>query len=214
MTSFIKANLQKILDLSPNLVIGFSDIQKDIARDLISQGLDVYISNQRSIQEILRYIKILSGIVGAVNEGEILVLELLGIIQKAKEIRGAKRPKIYFEEWDEPQITAIRWVSEIIEIAGGEDIFSSKSSGSLAKERFVSSDEVVEQNPDIIFGCWCGKKFDLSSMVNRPNWNKINAVKNSQVYELDPAIFLQPGPAPILEGISILQQYLIDFSKA
>ena len=115
-----------------------------------------------------------------------------------------KKPKVYFEEWDEPMISAIRWVSELIEICGGEDIFTEKSSGSLAKERFVGSNEVVEANPDIIFGCWCGKKVDIESFSQRKGWGGISAIKSKQVYELSPDIFLQPGPALIEDGLDQL----------
>ena len=144
--------------------------------------------------------------IGKYNEGQILKEKLEETIQKYTTTRKSP-PKVYFEEWNNPMISAIRWVSDIIEIAGGVDIFRDKSKGSLAKDRFVSENDVIEKNPDIIFGCWCGKKVKVDKIKQREGWKNINAVKNNQVYELDPAIFLQPGPAPILDGLRIINEY-------
>lgn len=206
---FTSSNLVKINELKPDLILGFSDIQKDIARDLIELGHNVFIANHRSIQGILNYVQILSQIVNATDDGLKLVKRLQDKIL-AFEALGKKlprKPKVYFEEWDGPQISAIQWVSELIQIAGGTDIFKEKSAGILAKERFVTNIQVKELNPDIIFGCWCGKKVNVESIKLRTDWQNIEAVKNNQVFELSPEIFLQPGPAPILDGLDILLDY-------
>lgn len=206
VSMFIKSQYDKIDELKPDLVLGFSDIQQDIAKELIARGHNVYIANHRSIEEILSYTQILCSMIGRQSLGEKLVQKLRDNI-KNYTIKRADPPKIYFEEWDEPMITAIRWVSDIIEICGGKDIFREKSTGSLARERFVTSEDVIERNPDIIFGCWCGKRVRIEKIKVRPGWDKVNAIKNNMVFELDPAIFLQPGPAPILDGLRILNEY-------
>lgn len=206
VTSFIKADVEKIKSIDPDLVIGFSDIQKDIAKQLIAQGQEVYISNQRSIKEILDYIYRLSLMVDAKEDGLKLITKLEKLIEQAqfKAKKFKYKPRIYFEEWDEPMINAIQWVSDIFEICGAENIFHEKSQHSLAKDRYVKSSEVIERNPELIFICWCGKKADLESVKNRPGWDQIDAVKNNQIFELDPAIFLQPGPAPIISGLNVI----------
>jgi iron complex transport system substrate-binding protein len=202
---FTHAQVEKIVELKPDLVLGFSDIQKNIARELIGLGLNVFISNQRSIPEILNYIGLLGSMVGAGEKAQVLRANLEQKIASVPKLSFA--PKVYFEEWDEPLITAIRWVSDCLEICGAKNIFSNQAMGSLAKDRLVSHQEVIAQNPDIIFGCWCGKKVDLDGIKNRPGYEVIKAVKENQVFELDPAIFLQPGPAPILAGLDVLTKY-------
>jgi iron complex transport system substrate-binding protein len=205
VTTFTHSNTDKILAQDPDLVLGFSDIQKDIAKDLIGQGLNVWISNQRSIAEILNYILQLGAIVGADSEAKLLIKNLENKITSTQAlVKGKKRPKVYFEEWDGPIISAIRWVAELIEVCGGEYIFPEKAIGVMAKDRFVESNDVLEKNPDIILMCWCGKKFDDNILKTRAGWERISAIRNNKVFELDPAIFLQPGPAPILAGIDIL----------
>ena len=205
VTTFTHSNSDKILAQNPDLVLGFSDIQKDIAKDLIGQGLNVWISNQRSLAEILDYILQLGAVVGADAEARALILQLENkIAATQKLVAGKKRPKIYFEEWDGPMISAILWVAQLIELCGGEYIFPEKAKGKMAKDRFTESSENIEKNPDIILACWCGKKFEPNSLKSRPGWERISAVKDNKVFELDPAIFLQPGPAPILSGIDIL----------
>ncbi len=206
---FTSSNYSKILDLNPDLIIGYSDIQKDIARDLIERGQNVYISNHRSLDEILDYIHFLARIVGDPAAGNELITKLNNKIKKAQEFAKTlqKKPKVYFEEWDDPVITGIRWVSELIELCGGIDINREKSHGFLAKERFVSHDEIIEKNPDIIFGCWCGKKVKVNQIIEREGFDTISAVQAKRVYELEPEILLQPGPAPILDGIDILMKY-------
>ena len=208
VSAFTHSKIDTIVELKPDLVLGFSDIQKDIARDLIGAGLNVWISNHRSIQETLDYVLMLGRLVGEEQKAQELVLSWENEIKRLKAMTHKKRPKIYFEEWDEPQISAIRWVSELIEICGGEDVFKERSAEKLAKGRFVTSQEVIERAPDIIFGCWCGKKVRIDKITERSGWSEIPAVKNQQVFELEPEIFLQPGPALFVDGLRIMAKYL------
>lgn len=209
--AFTHANIKKITGIKPDLVIGFSDIQKDIARDLVGEGLNVFITNQRSIDEIIQNLFWFGSMIGEVEKTE---KYLRPFINRVNELRGQqyfRRPKVYIEEWDEPTIIGIHWFSELVELCGGEVVFKDKSmSTSLAKDRIIDQQEVVKENPEYILVCWCGKKFDQESFLARKNYDQINAVKKNQVIELDPAIFLQPGPALFKEGIDIL---LSVFSK-
>lgn len=203
---FTSSNYKKILTHKPELILGHSDIQKDIARDLIELGQDVYIANHRSIDGIFKYIRLLSNMVGAFSEGDKLLETLGNKILMAQEFAQSlhRKPKVYFEEWDKPMIGAIQWVSELIELCGGISVTHDKSSGILAKDRFVMDREIIEANPDIILACWCGKKVNIPSIIERDGWSEISAIKEGNVRELAPEIFLQPGPAPILDGIDIL----------
>lgn len=206
---FTSSNIDKIIALKPDLVLGFSDIQKDIAKELIGHGIDVWIANHRSINGIMLYIQKLGYLIGEKEKTNILLKDLDAKIKSAQDFAQSlkSRPKVYFEEWDDPMIANIGWVSELIEICGGVDINKDRSHGILAKERFVKSDEIVLKNPDIIFASWCGKKAKLDAIKKRDGWEKINAVRNNQVYELSSDIFLQPGPAPLIDGINILKEY-------
>lgn len=205
VSQFIRSDIEKIVALKPDLVLGFSDLQKDIARELIGQGLNVFITNQRSLEEILDYILMLGRLVGSEEKAQNLVTTYRTKLSNVS--RPLKRPRVYFEEWDHPRLSAIRWVSELIEAAGGENIFSDRI-GSLARDREVFDAEIVERNPDIILACWCGKKVKPETIFNRPQYAGISAIKNQKVIELDPAIFLQPGPALFEEGLEILQRIL------
>ena len=207
ISAFTHANLKKIISMKPDLVIGFSDIQKDIARDLIGEGIEVYISNQRSLTEILAYLWRLGHMVGEIQKTQAFVASLQKKIAMAADMgKNFKyHPRVYIEEWDEPKIAGIRWFSELIELCGGIDVFKERSqSGNLASGRFVTNEEVILANPDIIFACWCGKKVDISSIKNRRDYSDISAIKNNQIIELPPEIFLQPGPALIVDGIDVL----------
>lgn len=213
VSAFTSANIEKIIDLKPDLVLGFSDIQKDIAKDLIGAGINVFIANHRSIEEILNYILCLGSMVGEAEKAEGLIRTLEQNIQEAKQFAQSlkRRPRVYLEEWDEPMISGIKWFSELIETCGGEDIFKEKGDQSLANDRIILNRDVISENPDFIFGCWCGKKVDISQIKKREGYKDIGAVKNDRVFELDPAIFLQPGPAPLLDGIPKIINYFKDF---
>jgi iron complex transport system substrate-binding protein len=204
VSAFLSAKNEKILALKPDLVIGFSDLQADILRDLAKAGLNVLVFNQRSVEEILSMILTLSSIVGVADRGMALVARLekgLAEIRAAGRAFG-RRPKVYFEEWDEPMISAIRWVSELVEIAGGEDIFAGRSHSHAASGRIVDDGRsVVEKKPDIILASWCGKKFRAERVAARPGWNEIPAVKAGELHEIKSSEILQPGPAALTDGV-------------
>jgi iron complex transport system substrate-binding protein len=204
VSAFLNAKTEKILELKPDLVLGFSDLQADIARDLAKAGLNIMIFNQRSVDEILSMVLTLSSLVGAAGKGEKLVEQLEANLASVRRAASAfpRRPKVYFEEWDEPMISGIRWVSELIEIAGGEDVFSDKSFSQSASGRIVAdAGEVVRSKPDVILGSWCGKKFRPEKVAARPGWDAIPAVKNGQLHEIKSADILQPGPAALTDGV-------------
>jgi iron complex transport system substrate-binding protein len=204
VSAFLNAKSEKILALKPDLVIGFSDLQADIARDLTKAGLSVMIFNQRSVDEILSMILTLSSLVGAAAKGEALISQLQGNLQSIEEKAKAfpRRPKVYFEEWDEPMISGIRWVSELIEIAGGEDVFKERSHSSLASGRIIAdAEEVIKAKPDVIIGSWCGKKFRPEKVAGRAGWDGIPAVRNGELHEIKSADILQPGPAALTDGV-------------
>lgn len=208
VSQFVRSDIEGIVNLKPDLVIGFSDIQKDIAKDLVARGLNVLVTNQRSLKEILDQILFLGRIIGEEAKAKILVDEFSSKLDFYREKnRNKARVKVYFEEWDKPQISCIQWVSELIEAAGGENIFKHKS-GSLAAERIVTDEEVVALNPDAIIGCWCGKKVDLESFTSRVGYMRVRAIQMGHVFEVSPAIFLQPGPALFVDGLSQMSELL------
>lgn len=200
VSQFIRSYVDKIVELKPDLVIGFSDLQKNIASELIGRGISVLVTNQRSLDEILKTILLIARMVGEEKKGQELVARFEQKLKAIQErAQGLKiHPKVYFEEWDHPRLSGIQWVSELIEVCGGRNIFKDKT-GSLAKEREVKDHEVIVRNPDIIFGCWCGKKVQLHSFLTRyPN---CTAIQKKFIWELSPAIFLQPGPALFIDGL-------------
>jgi len=209
VSAFVSANVEKILALRPDLVIGFSDIQADIARDLIKRGLNVLVFNQRSVAEILAMIRTLAAMVGAAERGAKLIAELEAGLEaiRARASRFALRPRVYFEEWDEPMISGIGWVSELIGIAGGEDIFADLARAPDARGRIVADpSEVVRRRPDIIVASWCGKKFRPERLRARPGWSEIPAVRDDRVFEIKSAEILQPGPAALTDGVARLHE--------
>ncbi len=215
VSAFINAKIGEILKLEPDLAIGFSDIQADIARELIKAGVEVWISNHRSVDGILAYIRRLGAMVGAHEKAE-------AYAQRAEQhiagIRVAvaqlpRRPKVYFEEWDEPIITGIRWVAEIVGIAGGDDCFPELAREPLAKQRILpNGDEVVRRAPDIILGSWCGKRFRPERVAARPGWDTIPAVRNGDLYEIKSPIILQPGPAALFDGLDAIHRIIVEWA--
>lgn len=205
VSAFINGNIKKIVELKPDLVIGFSDIQKDLARDLIASGMNVWIANHRSIEGILDYLSMLGRVLGCENQSEKIILELRTNIEKAKTFASSLRvkPKVYIEEWDDPMISGIEWFCELVELCGGEVALPGKR-GALASDRIVTPEEVIKSNPDIILASWCGKKVDIKRIKERSGFRSLNAIQNDSVFELIPEIFLQPGPAPLKDGIGIL----------
>jgi iron complex transport system substrate-binding protein len=204
VSAFTSAKIDRILALKPDLAIGFSDIQADIARELIKAGVEVWISNHRSVEGILGYTLRLGAMVGAADPAATLVTEMEAAIATARAAAASLpcAPRVYFEEWDEPPITGIQWVCELIRIAGGVDIFPERAECSLGRDRILAdADEVIRRAPDLILGSWCGKKFLPERVCARPGWSEIPAVRNGQVAEIKSAVILQPGPAAILDGL-------------
>lgn len=203
ISTFTHAKIEKILQQKPDIVLGFSDIQKDIAKELIAAGVEVWIANHRNLEGVMDYVVRLGSLVNRRGPALALVEKWHQKIEILPKLSHG--PKVYFEEWDEPMISAIGWVSELIRLCGGRDIFSQKSQGSLAKDRFVSVEEVKKSTPDIYLPCWCGKKYDSQAAKARLGEDFMNSVK---VQECDPAIFLQPGPALFEAGLDLMSGYL------
>jgi iron complex transport system substrate-binding protein len=214
VSAFLSARLDKIMELRPDLVIGFSDLQADIARDLAKAGLNILIFNQRSVEEILSMILTLASMVGATEKGKGLIGELERNLDSIRESarRLERRPRVYFEEWDEPMISGIRWVSELVEIAGGEDIFADLSRSQSASGRIVSDPAtVIQKQPDVMLASWCGKKFRPERVAARPGWQEVPAVRNGQLFEIKSADILQPGPAALTDGVRRMHAILREF---
>jgi len=205
---FLNGDIDEIVALKPDLVIGYSDVQIKLASQLIDAGLSVSIFNHRSLEEILNYILWIGRIVNTSDKAEQIVRHLRAKIistqEKVNRNRYKKRPKVYFEEWDHPHISSIQWVSELIELCGGVNVTSHLSKNFKSKDRIITHDEIIKLKPDIMLSCWCGKAMNKKSILNRPDYNQMPFVFNDQIFELDPAIFLQPGPAPIIDGIDQL----------
>jgi len=210
VSAFLSAQQEKIVALTPDLVLGFSDLQADIARDLAKAGLNVVLFNQRSVEQILSMVLVLSSMVGAAERGAALVEQLergLGAV-RAAAARLPRRPRVYFEEWDEPQISAIRWVSELVGIAGGEDVFAELSRSQAASGRIVQPQAVLAREPDIIIASWCGKKFRPERLRARSGWQAMPAVRDGELHEVKSAEILQPGPAALTDGVRRLHEII------
>jgi iron complex transport system substrate-binding protein len=210
VSAFINAKFDKIMSLEPDLVFAFSDLQADIAAELIRRGLTVFTFNQRSIKEILEMILTIGRIIGVEDKASKLVErmqnELESIAESAEKFPF--RPRVYFEEWYDPLISGIRWVEELIEIAGGEPIFPELRKFQGAKDRIIDSQKVIEANPTVIIGSWCGKALKKDLIRKREGWENLEAVKKNQIYEVKSAYILQPGPASLTEGIRQIHQIL------
>jgi iron complex transport system substrate-binding protein len=208
--AFTSGDIEKILAVKPDLVLTFSDLQSEISRDLIKAGVPVYAFNTRSVDDILGMIETLGRLVGAEGKALALVAKLEQQIEQTRKIaaeriaRNGKRPRVYFEEWDEPLISSIRWASELIDIAGGEDIFAEQSRSPLAQDRRPTAEAVIARAPEIIIGSWCGKHFRPERVAARPGWAAIPAVHNERMHEIKSAIILTPGPVAISEGLPLL----------
>jgi iron complex transport system substrate-binding protein len=209
VTQFVRSNVEAIVKLRPTLVLGFSDIQKDIASTLIGRGLNVFITNQRSLTEVLDYIEMLGRLVGEEKRASALTHDFREKMEYFRK-KGAslpKRPRVYFEEWDQPRLSGITWVSELIEVCGGQNIFHDKAE-SLAKNREVNDGLIIERAPEIIFGCWCGKPVKTERIAARTGYESVPAVKKNNIWELSPAVFLQPGPALFVDGLDQMFSYI------
>ncbi|MBT2745134.1 MULTISPECIES: ABC transporter substrate-binding protein [unclassified Lysobacter] len=207
VSAFTSAKIGEILKLRPDFVVGFSDIQAEIASELIKHGVEVWISNHRSVEGIVDYVRRLGALVGAGDRAAELAAGLERRIAAARERAATlpRRPRVYFEEWDTPQITGIRWVSELVGIAGGDDVFPEHAAMSLARDRILADPlEVVRRAPDLILGSWCGKKFRPEQVLARPGWDAVPAVRDGELHEIKSPIILQPGPAALTAGLDAL----------
>jgi iron complex transport system substrate-binding protein len=215
VSAFTSAKVGDILALKPDLVIGFSDIQADIARELIHAGIEVWISNHRSVEGIVAYMRRLGAMVGAYEKAERYAQSAEAHLEKvlAAAAQLPRRPKVYFEEWDDPIITGIRWVAELIGIAGGDDAFPEQAREPLAKHRILADgEEVIRRAPDIILGSWCGKRFRPERVAARPGWDAIPAVRNGDIYEIKSPIILQPGPAALFDGLDAIHALIASWA--
>jgi len=209
VSTFLDAKTDEILDLKPDLVIGLSDIQANIAKELIAQGVTVWVNNYRSVEGILKMMMQLGLLVDQRGKALRLVKSIQDEIVRiqAVTVQWKRNPKVYFEEWFDPLITGIQWVSEIVELAGGIDVFPEHKHASLAKDRILEhSQTVVERNPEIILASWCGKMFKKDKLVSRENWSTIQAVQNDDIHEIKSSIILQPGPATLIEGLPMIHE--------
>lgn len=214
VSAFLTAKIDQILALKPDCVFGFSDLQADIASALIRHGVQVTVFNQRSVPEIFSMMYQVAAMVGAAEKGAALIAEMQAKVEavRAKARQWAVRPKVYFEEWDEPPISAIQWVSELIGIAGGDDCFPELATQSLGKNRIIAdSSEIVRRNPDIIIGSWCGKKFRPETVAARAGWGNVLAVKHQQIFEIKSPLILQPGPAALTDGLDALHSLMVQW---
>ena len=203
VSAFTSAKIDKILELRPDLVLAFSDLQADIARELIQKGLTVLTFNQRSVSEILEMILALAGLVGCPEKGIALVSVLSGGLEeiRASANRFPRRPRVFFEEWNEPLISGIQWVEELIELAGGEPVFPELRQKPLARDRILDAGSVISRDPEIVIASWCGVKVNKERIAARPGWSGITAVRQRHVYEVKSTYILQPGPAALTEGV-------------
>ena len=221
VSAFLSAKIDKILALQPDCVFGFSDLQADIAAQLIRHGVQVTVFNQRSVAEIFAMMYQVAAMVGQAAQGLQRIAAMQAHIDQiraqvnALQAAGARRPRVYFEEWDEPHISAIRWVSELMGIAGGDDVFPELAQQGLGKDRIIAdSAEVLRRDPDIIFGSWCGKKFRPHLVAQRPGWDAMAAVRSGQLHEIKSPLILQPGPAALTEGLDALHAVCADWMRA
>lgn len=210
VSSFLHARYEKIEALKPDLILAFSDLQADITNDLVKRGYAVFTFNQRSVAEILQMIRVLAGIVGVAAKGEALADKFERELDAIRE-RAAKRltrPKVFFEEWYDPLISGIRWTEELVQIAGGDPIFPELATAGLARDRIVTSEQVIARAPEVIIGSWCGKPVRKERIASRPGWDAVPAVKNGHIYEVKSTYILQPGPAALTEGVAQIERIL------
>ena len=210
VSAFINAKFDKIEALRPDLVLAFSDLQADIAAELIRRGIPVMTFNQRSVDEILRMIRMVGALVGCQSEADRVVDDLTAGLDRIRRSasRFPRRLRAFFEEWDDPLISGIRWVEELVEIAGGTPVFPELREARLARDRVVDPQEVRKRDPEVIFASWCGKKVRMATIRERPGWDAVSAVRNDCVFELKSTYILQPGPASLTEGVRQLHSVL------
>ena len=210
VSAFINAKFDKIQELRPDLVLAFSDLQADLVAELVRRGMNVVVFNQRSVAEILQMIAMLGGLIGCQREAEQLADKLKtgldAIRQAAARLRS--HPRVFFEEWDEPLISGIRWVEELVAIAGGAPIFPELAPAGLARDRIVDPAEVARRDPQVIFASWCGKKMRKATIIGRPGWDAVSAVRHDRIFEIKSTYILQPGPASLTDGVQQIHRIL------
>jgi iron complex transport system substrate-binding protein len=217
VSAFLSAKIDKIVALKPDCVIGFSDLQADIAAQLIRAGVQVTIFNQRSVAEIFSMLYQLAAMVGQAEQGmrriKAMQQRLTDMAQAAATLK--RRPRVYFEEWYDPHISAIAWVSELIGIAGGDDCFPELACQPMGKNRIIADGaDIVARRPDIVLGSWCGRRFRPAHVLARPGWAEVNAVKTGQIFEIKSADILQPGPAALTDGVEQLHRIIMAWGAA
>jgi iron complex transport system substrate-binding protein len=210
VSAFINAKFDKIEALQPDLVLAFSDLQADLASELVKRGITVVTFNQRTVAEVLQMIRMLGGLVGCQREAEQLADRLSADLDRIRDAaaRLPERLRTFFEEWDDPLISGIRWVEELVEIAGGAPIFPELAAARLAKDRIVDPAEVARRDPQIVFASWCGKKVRKETIRSRPGWDRVSAVRDDRIYEIKSTYILQPGPASLTDGVRQLYEVL------
>src|SRR4051794_24534245 len=211
VSAFINAKFDKIEALKPDLVLAFSDLQADLAAELVRRGINVVVFNQRSVAEILQMIAMVGGLVGCQREAEQLSDRLASDLDRIRDeaSRFPRRLRVFFEEWDEPLISGIRWVEELVEIAGGAPIFPELADARLAKDRIVDPAEVARRNPEIVFASWCGKRMKKATIVGRSGWAEVDAVADDRIFEIKSTYILQPGPASLTDGVRQLHDIFL-----
>jgi iron complex transport system substrate-binding protein len=210
VSAFINAKFDKIEALRPDLILAFSDLQADLCAELVRRGLNVVVFNQRSVEEILQMIAMLGGLVGCQSEAERLAERLAADLDRIRDAaaRLPQRRRVFFEEWDEPLISGIRWVEELVEIAGGTPLFPELVNAALAKDRIVDPSEVARRDPEVIFASWCGKKVRKATIQSRPGWDTTSAVRDDRIFEIKSTYILQPGPASLTDGVQQMHAIL------
>ena len=210
VSSFLDANFDRILELKPDLVLGFSDLQADLARELAIRGVPVYLFNQRSVAQILQVVRILGALVGRSERGESLASELEANLERHARNAAAlpRRPRVFFEEWNDPLISGIRWCSELVELTGGEDVCAESRTQQAAKGRVYAPEEIARRDPEAVIASWCGRKATREKIRARPGWSTVKAVVEDQLYEVKSSYILQPGPAALTDGVDQLAQII------
>lgn len=210
VATFRDANFEAIEQLKPDLIVTYSDVQAEISRQAALRGLTVFNFNQRSIAEIFDFISLIARIVGKEDRGKALISTYRDGLKRIETSAKAfpRRPRVFFEEWNDPLISGIRWVEELVEIAGGEPVFPELRERRNAKQRVVDSSEVIRRNPDVIIASWCGMKVDKQKIASRPGWQQIAAVRDGNIYEIPSSCILQPGPSALTEGARQLHSIL------
>ncbi|RKH08304.1 cobalamin-binding protein [Corallococcus praedator] len=215
VSSFLDANFERILELKPDLVLGFSDLQADIGRELCKRGVPVYLFNQRSLAEILQTVRLTGALVGRAEAAEALAVELEKNLERHSDAAQSlpKRPRIFFEEWHEPLISGIRWCSELVEVVGGEDVCQESRASQGAKGRIFEPEEVARRNPEGVIASWCGRKAKRDKIASRPGWDRVQAVVDDQLYEVRSSYILQPGPAALTDGVDQLARIVAAIAR-